>query len=138
MAKFRQPRSYSLIHLFIPLFAYFSFLSLGNCFSIFCWRKKKHKGFNEFSHLFNAAHKAGKPWKHTGKNSLQYGKHKCASGTAHAPHQEKNKTVRRSERTGLAPRFLDLRIFILNSKILKFLFVCLFLETLHRWSSDMP
>ena len=47
------------------------------------------------------------------KNSLQYGKHKGASGTAHAPHQEKNRTVR-SERTGLAPRCLDLRIFILN------------------------
>ena len=138
MAKFRQPRSYSLIHLFIPYLPIFRSCRWGICFSIFCWRKKKHKGFNEFSHLFNAAHKAGKPWKHTGKNSLQYGKHKCASGTAHAPHQEKNKTVRRSERTGLAPRFLDLRIFILNSKILKFLFVCLFLETLHRWSSDMP
>ena len=60
------------------------------------------------------------------KNSLQYGKHKGSSATAHATHQEKNGTVRRSERTGLAPRFLDLRIFILNSKILKFLFVCLF------------
>ena len=41
MAKFRQPRSYSLIHLFIPLFAYFSFQSLGNLLSHFLLAKKE-------------------------------------------------------------------------------------------------
>lgn len=56
------------------------------------------------------------------KNSLQYGKHKGASGTAHAPHQEK------IERSGGAYRSCNsvfrLENFHLELKNLQF-YVCL-------------